>query len=118
MHTAEPGEKPGPPPYHVGLCLDRDEDEDELVATERAQHTRRMVVWAAYGALGVLVVLASALLAYFLAPRAPGVALYAVNSPPSASASSFKLRGSKLQFHVDLVYRVQNDNYFDMTVDD
>ncbi|KAJ1735645.1 hypothetical protein LPJ61_000440 [Coemansia biformis] len=117
-HAADLGEKHASPPYDTGYSLASDDRDDELVALERSRWVRRMTTRAAYGVLCFLVVLACALLGYFLAPRTPDVALHAVGSPASAHSGSFKLRGAKLQFHVDLVYRVQNDNYFGMVVDD
>ncbi|KAJ2380434.1 hypothetical protein H4S02_006692, partial [Coemansia sp. RSA 2611] len=119
VHSAGLSEKHTPPPYDAAYdpMLDEDE-EDELVAMERARHIRRLLKYGAYALVAALLVLTCALLAYFLSPRAPVVALHAINSPESMSSSKFKLQGTKLQFHMDLIYRVQNDNFFDMSVSD
>ncbi|KAJ2429200.1 hypothetical protein GGF47_000904 [Coemansia sp. RSA 2524] len=107
------------PPYDTTYCESLEEDEeDELAAIERTRRIRRIVKYSIYAVLGLLLVLTCSLLAYFLSPRTPVVALHAVNSPDSVSNSKFKLQGTKLQFHVDLIYRVQNDNFFDMSVGD
>ncbi|ORX71183.1 hypothetical protein DL89DRAFT_256230 [Linderina pennispora] len=65
----------------------------------------------------LLVILGCSLTGYFLNPRTPTIALHNVSSQ-EMSEKKFKLLGSKLQFHIDLTYRVQNDNYFDMYIDD
>ncbi|KAJ2781018.1 hypothetical protein H4R18_003112 [Coemansia javaensis] len=118
--AAGSGEK-RPPPYGAGTyseIFEGGNDDSELVATERARRVRRIAKYVACGVACALAVLACALTGYFLAPRAAGIALHAISSTPPVGAERFKLHGTRLQFHVDLVYRVQNDNYFDMTVDD
>ncbi|KAJ2794264.1 hypothetical protein H4R20_006284 [Coemansia guatemalensis] len=120
IHGGDASEKHTLPPYDSSFSrvLDGMDSEDELVAMERSRRLRRIIKYSAYALIGLLVILACALTGYFLSPRTPVVALHAVNSPDSSSASKFKLQGTKMQFHVELIYRVQNDNYFDMSVDD
>ncbi|KAJ1798825.1 hypothetical protein LPJ59_002253 [Coemansia sp. RSA 2399] len=105
------------PSYHTayGRIDDGDADE-ELEEMMRSRRIRRIITYSAYALVGVLVVLACSLTGYFLSPRSPSIALYGVNSPESRT-KEFKLQGTKMQFHIELVYRVQNDNFFDMTVD-
>ncbi|KAJ2618014.1 hypothetical protein H4S08_000094 [Coemansia sp. RSA 1365] len=120
LHGGNASEKHMLPPYESSFSriLDDMDSEDELVAMERSRRIRRIVKYSAYALIGMLIILACALTGYFLSPRTPAVVLHAVNSPDSSSASKFKLQGTKMQFHVELVYRVQNDNYFEMSVDD
>ncbi|KAJ2660151.1 hypothetical protein IWW48_003098 [Coemansia sp. RSA 1200] len=93
-----------------------DDANEELEEMIRSRRIRKVVKYASYSLIGVLVLLACSLSGYFLSPRSPSIALYGVNSPESRS-KEFKLQGTKMQFHIELVYRVQNDNYFDMVVD-
>ncbi|KAJ2672124.1 hypothetical protein IWW42_003029 [Coemansia sp. RSA 1085] len=111
-------EKHTPPPYDAAYGHLVDDEDDELIAMQRARRNRRILKYSGYALLCLLVVLTCSLLGYFLAPRTPVVALHAINSPESASSSKFKLQGTKMQFHVDLIYRVQNDNFFDMSISD
>ncbi|KAJ2161309.1 hypothetical protein GGF46_001570 [Coemansia sp. RSA 552] len=117
-HIGEASEKHMGTPYDDSFSRFLDEDEDELVAMERARRVRRIIIYSAYALVCVLVVLACALLGYFLSPRTPTVLLHGVNSPESVSNDKFKLQGTKMQFNLELVYRVQNNNYFEMAVDD
>ncbi|KAJ1857050.1 hypothetical protein LPJ73_002101 [Coemansia sp. RSA 2703] len=111
-------EKHTPPPYDIDFGrMAEDDADDELVEMIRIRRIKRIVKYSLYAVLAVLIILACSLTAYFLSPRSPVVALHGVDSPEH-STKKFKLQGSKMQFHVELTYRVQNDNYFDMTVDD
>ncbi|KAJ1665718.1 hypothetical protein IW140_001760 [Coemansia sp. RSA 1813] len=105
------------PSYNMGYGkIDDDDANEELEEMMRSRRLRRIITYAAYVVVGLLVILACSLTGYFLSPRTPDIALYGVNSPDSR-AKEFKLQGTKMQFHIELVYRVQNDNYFDMVVD-
>ncbi|KAJ2843467.1 hypothetical protein IWW36_005554, partial [Coemansia brasiliensis] len=117
-HPAEPSEKHTLPPYDAAYSHLMDDGDDELIAMQRARRNRRILKYSGYALLCLLIVLTCSLLGYFLAPRTPVVALHAINSPESVSTSKFKLQGTKMQFHVDLIYRVQNDNFFDMSIND
>ncbi|KAI9505577.1 hypothetical protein GGI25_000925 [Coemansia spiralis] len=111
-------EKHNLPPYDATYDRLVDNDgNDELEEMMRTRRLRRIIKYAAYGVVSVLIVLACSLVGYFLAPRSPAIALHAVDSPDNTSAK-FKLQGTKMQFHIELTYRVENDNYFDMVIDD
>ncbi|KAI8320083.1 hypothetical protein GQ54DRAFT_319258 [Martensiomyces pterosporus] len=117
-HNQAAGEKHTPPPYDsVYNRLAGDDVDEELEEIMRARRLKRILKYSAYALILVLTILACALTGYFLTSRTPTVALHAVNSPENLG-KKFKLQGTKLQFRIELTYRVQNDNYFDMFVDD
>ncbi|KAJ2746951.1 hypothetical protein GGI20_000938 [Coemansia sp. BCRC 34301] len=117
-HNEKHSEKHSLPPYESAYNHLIEEDvDDELEEMMRARHLRRILKYAAYATLAFLVVLGCALTGYFVSPRNPAIALRSVNSL-ERPGRVFKLQGTKMQFHIELVYRVQNDNFFDLVVDD
>ncbi|KAJ2684253.1 hypothetical protein IWW39_005018 [Coemansia spiralis] len=111
-------EKHALPPYDSPYDhLVEDDADDELQEMMRGRRLRRILKFSAYATLAVLIILACALTGYFVSPRNPAIALHAVNSL-ERSDRAFKLQGTKMQFHIMLTYRVQNDNFFDLVVDD
>ncbi|KAJ1940619.1 hypothetical protein EC988_006983, partial [Linderina pennispora] len=117
MSPKRPNEKQMPPPYDAAYHLMEDDLDEEFEDALRKRRIKRIVVYAMYAVLALLVILGCSLTGYFLNPRTPTIALHNVSSQ-EMSEKRFKLLGSKLQFHIDLTYRVQNDNYFDMYIDD
>ncbi|KAJ2910389.1 hypothetical protein GGI21_000916, partial [Coemansia aciculifera] len=111
-------EKPPLPPYEAAYNhLMGDDADDELEEMMRTRRLRRVLKYAAYATLAFMVILACALTGYFVSPRNPTIALHSVNSL-ERPGRVFKLQGTKMQFHIELIYRVQNDNFFDLVVDD
>ncbi|KAJ2801435.1 hypothetical protein H4S07_004940 [Coemansia furcata] len=111
-------EKHALPPYDSSYDhLVEDDADDELEEMMRGRRLRRILKFSAYAILVFLVILGCALTGYFVSPRNPTIALHAVNSLERPDRV-FKLQGTKMQFHIMLTYRVQNDNFFDLVVDD
>ncbi|KAJ2722305.1 hypothetical protein GGI07_003387 [Coemansia sp. Benny D115] len=117
-HSSVINEKHTPPPYDTSYTGLVEGEDDDLVEMMRERKIKRMIKYSLYGLLGLIVLLACILCGYFLTPRLPSVALHAIDSPQENPGHKFKLHGTKMLFHVELTYRVQNDNYFDMVVDD
>ncbi|KAJ2448411.1 hypothetical protein GGF42_005118, partial [Coemansia sp. RSA 2424] len=117
-HASVHSEKHPLPPYESAYNHLMEEDVDvELEEMMRARRLRRILKYAAYATLAFLVILGCALTGYFVSPRNPAIALHSVNSL-ERPGRVFKLQGTKMQFHIELIYRVQNDNFFELVVDD
>lgn len=93
-----------------------EEAEAEMEEMEHKRRIKRIVVYAAYGLLAAVIVVGCILAGYFGAPRSPAVTLSGINT--AEPSEKFKLQGTKMQFKVELQYHVQNDNFYEMTVDD
>ncbi|KAJ1892727.1 hypothetical protein LPJ66_006173 [Kickxella alabastrina] len=116
-HPSALSEKYTSAPYEAGFGqLVVDDADDELVEMIHAQRVKRIVKYSLYALIAAVLLLGCSLTAYFLLPRSPAVALHSVNSPDRSG--KFKLLGSKMQFQIELTYRVHNDNFFDLIVDD
>ncbi|KAJ2867522.1 hypothetical protein GGH94_000807 [Coemansia aciculifera] len=117
-HHSAHNEKHALPPYESPYDhLVEDDVDDELEEMMRGRRLRRTLKYSAYALLAFLVILGCALTGYFVSPRSPVIALHSVNSLERPDRV-FKLQGTKMQFHIILTYRVQNDNFFDLVVDD
>ncbi|KAJ2000606.1 hypothetical protein H4R26_004533, partial [Coemansia thaxteri] len=116
-HAAH-NEKHALPPYEAAYNgFMGDEMDDELEEMMRTRRLRCILKYSAYAVVAFIVVLGCSLTGYFLSPRNPAVALHSINSL-ERPGRAFKLQGTMMQFHIELIYRVQNDNYFDMVIDD